>query len=178
MNKQRAGALLLSGVIAVSVFGCSGKGTTENITNETSDSSVATTVSAESPSTTASKIDDCFNAIVNDYFDTIANDYFEAEGAQLINDEITDYRVALGEKCVFIIFEYKSIEGLNVGDQIVIVTKDALGDTEQRYTIAAINGSYVLVASERDDNYMTNDKAPYATPELQAVYEAFVAYKG
>ena len=96
-----------------------------------------------------------------------------------MNEDMTGSIGALGPNGNFNIFEFKSTEGLKVGDQITILsTNPSDNGTAYDYTIAAINGQYVLIAVEWDADYVTNDHAPYTNPNVQAVYDAFVASEG
>lgn len=202
MNKRRICALLLSGVIAVSAFGCSSSGTdagsqstegesatttqsdstseslkeqettTMDTEAETSETTVATTFTepTETTQTIEASIDDYFNAITNDYF------YFDA--MLEINNDIINSRGSLGESGCFNIYEFKSTEGLKVGDKVTILsTSPGEESKELEYTIAAINGQYVLIAYEWG-TVPENQQAPYAIPELQSVYDAFIAFEG
>ena len=141
----------------------------ENDTTETSETSVETTVT-ETTSTLDVTIDDFLNAITSDYFNF---------GASLdTNDDIINSRGALGVNGYINIYEFNSTEGLNVGDQITIISTPPGEDSKElKYTIAAINGQFVLVANEWG-TVAENDHAPYAIPEVQSAYEAFLAYQG
>ena len=142
--------------------------TTEEVTKETSETTVVTTVT-ETTSSLDITIDDYFNAVTSDYFNF---------GASLdVNEDIINSCGAMGVNGFFNIYEFKSTEGLNVGDQITILSTAPGEDSKElKYTIAAINGQFVLVASEWGA-VAENDHAPYAIPEVQSVYDAFVAYQ-
>ena len=156
----------------------------ETTVTETEETTIATTVTEETTETTlyeipteetttaaAGSIDELFNAVTNDYFDMQTN--------LDMNEDIIGSRGAMGVAANFNIFEFRTTEGLKVGDKIAITsTNPAENGKVYEYTIAAINGNYVLIAVEWDANYNTNAVAPYTNPDVQAVYDAFVNYKG
>ena len=142
--------------------------TTEEVTTETSETTVVTTVTE----TTLS-----LDITIDDYFNAVTSDYFNFGASLDVNEDIINSCGAMGVNGFFNIYEFKSTEGLNVGDQITILSTAPGEDSKElKYTIAAINGQFVLVASEWG-TVAENDHAPYAIPEVQSVYDAFVAYQ-
>jgi len=156
----------------------------ETTVTETEETTIATTVTEETTETTLYEIptEETTTAAagsIDELFNAVTNDYFEMQASLDTNEDIIGSRGALGVAAQFNIFEFRTTEGLKVGDKISIAsTNPAENGKIYEYTIAAINGNYVLIAVEWDANYNTNVVAPYTNPDVQAVYDAFVAYKG
>ncbi|SCW66216.1 hypothetical protein SAMN02910456_02451 [Ruminococcaceae bacterium YRB3002] len=180
MNKKVLVAVLAASVMVMTACSKEPVETTVDTTEASTTEITVTEVTATEGTTEASSSETTeptttVAAGIDEIFDSITNDYFDFSSMLDTNDDIIDSRGALGVSGLFNIYEFKSTEGLVVGDKIRIESSNpAESGKVFEYNIAAINGQYVLIATEWGD--VENDHAPYTTPEVQAVYDAFVAY--
>lgn len=182
MNKRVLAAFLAAAMMMMTA--CNTTTVQSDIAPESSESEETTTeevtkaeVTTETSETTVTETTLSLDITIDDYFNEVTSEYFDFGASLDVNEDIKNSCGAMGVNGFFNIYEFKSTEGLNVGDQITILSTAPGEDSKElKYTIAAINGQFVLVASEWG-TVAENDHAPYAIPEVQSVYDAFVAYQ-
>lgn len=107
-------------------------------------------------------------AEINDYTYIEDEDTVRTVTVRLIeadDDTIGDYSV--GDKVT--VHVESSVEYYDENDELVV--EESVDD--ESWTITAISGNYILVATEYDEDGKPSSEVPFEDEELQAVYEAF-----
>ena len=179
---------------------CSSKVTTENIT-EPSDSTSAATTEAVTESTTEETTVETMREIqtIGLTYEEVVRSLYEMNDPGFVTTmSITDDMIpcpsisdifdgnANGAFCEvfsnfsFGVFEFKEdsevLADLSEGNEITIISSINGEEHEDKITVTAVNGQYVLFISEwNSDGSYINTAAPFKEEKAQAVYDAFLA---